>query len=368
MILKDIEIDRFIQLVKQKKLICFGAGQGLQTFCNKFADYHIEEHIAFIVDNDPRKWGTRKCYRSKDIEIISPEQFRHNFKQNNILLITCLDLDSILMQLNTWHEFAECECYFYSYILYTYYYKQALSVDIPQNYKFALEQQIPKVIHYCWFGKNSLPERYKEWIKSWKKYCPDYEIVEWNEGNYDITKNEYMRQAYESKKWGFVPDYARLDIIYEHGGIYLDTDVELIRNLDDFLYQEGFCGFQYDLMINFGLGFGAIKKLPIIKELRDQYEHLIFKNDDGKLNITVSPEYQTSFLVNRGLKLNGEFQKIEKLRIYPVTFFCGIMGSGKKTIITENTFSLHHFDGSWVESEEKEKKEMIRTLYADIKK
>ena len=92
---------------------------------------------------------------------------------------------------------------------------------------------IPKKIHYCWFGGNPMPEKDKKCIESWKRYCPDYEIIRWDESNYDVSKNRYMKEAYEEKKWGFVPDYARLDIIYNEGGIYLDTDVELVKNLDD---------------------------------------------------------------------------------------------------------------------------------------
>lgn len=361
MILKDIKIAEFVSLIKHKKLICFGAGKGLLTFLNKFSEYLIEEKITCIVDNDPMKWGTKLSCQNQTLEIVSPQQFRHNFNQDNIVvLITSLDLEPILNQLNTWLEFDECECYFYSFILYAYYYEHSFSVNIPQNYKFFSKPQIPKVIHYCWFGKNPLPERYKEWMSSWKKYCPDYEIVEWNESNYDVTKNSYMGQAYEAKKWGFVSDYARLDIIYNHGGIYLDTDVELIRSLDDLLYQEAFCGFSYDLQVASGLGFGAVKKLPIIRALRDQYNHLTFKKADGTLNLTITPEYQSSFLVNKGLKLNGEFQEIEKLRIYPATFFCGIMGTTQKTIITDSTFSLHHFDGSWVDKEQKRKLKIMK--------
>ncbi|RKW32245.1 MAG: glycosyl transferase, partial [Lachnoanaerobaculum sp.] len=103
---------------------------------------------------------------------------------------------------------------------------------------------IPKVIHYCWFGGKPLPKIARKCIQSWKRFCPDYEIVEWNEKNYDIHKNSYMEEAYLQKKWGFVPDFARLDIIYQNGGIYLDTDVELIRPLDELLYHRAYMGFE----------------------------------------------------------------------------------------------------------------------------
>ena len=108
---------------------------------------------------------------------------------------------------------------------------------------------IPKIIHYCWFGGAELPEKDRKCIESWKKFCPDYQIIEWNENNYDVTKNTYMYQAYQAKKWGFVPDYARLDIIYQHGGIYLDTDVELVKNLDSLLENDAFMGFVSPLTV-----------------------------------------------------------------------------------------------------------------------
>ena len=126
---------------------------------------------------------------------------------------------------------------------------------------------IPKKIHYCWIGGNPLPELAIKCIESWKKYCPDYEIIEWNEKNYDFRKNQFMREAYDEKKWGFVPDYARLDIIYEHGGIYLDTDVEIIKPLDSLLKEQGFAGMEQPGIVALGLGFGAEPKLPLIKEL-----------------------------------------------------------------------------------------------------
>ena len=117
---------------------------------------------------------------------------------------------------------------------------------------------IPKKIHYCWFGSGELPDKDKKNIENWKKLCPDYEIIRWDESNYDYKKNKYMKQAYKSKKWGFVPDYARLDILYHHGGIYLDTDVELVRNLDILRYQRAFCGVEKWGNINLGGCSGAV--------------------------------------------------------------------------------------------------------------
>ena len=122
---------------------------------------------------------------------------------------------------------------------------------------------IPKVIHYCWFGGNPIPEKDRRYIEGWKEKCPDYEIIEWNERNYDVSKNKYMAQAYEEKKWGFVSDYARLDLVYQYGGIYFDTDVELLKPLDNLLELEMFCGFESTKYVNFGIGFGAEKENPV---------------------------------------------------------------------------------------------------------
>lgn len=132
---------------------------------------------------------------------------------------------------------------------------------------------IPKKIHYCWFGKNPLPNEVKKCIESWKLFCPDYEIIEWNEENYDVFKIDYMAEAYKAEKYAFVSDYARLDIIYNNGGIYLDTDVELIRPLDDLLHHSCYLGMELPGRVATGLGFGAVKGNNFLYENMKYYEH-----------------------------------------------------------------------------------------------
>lgn len=206
---------------------------------------------------------------------------------------------------------------------------------------------IPKVIHYCWFGGNPLPPLAQKCIDSWKKYCPDYEIIEWNESNYDITKNNYMREAYEAKKWGFVPDYARKDIIYEYGGIYLDTDVEIVKSFDDLLSNKAFFGMEKPGQVALGLGFGAEKGNELIRELRDIYIGKSFKNEDGTLNLTPCTEYETPMLIERGLAKNNEHQVVCGVHIYPTEYFAPKDGYQADTVITENTHSIHYYNLSW---------------------
>ena len=214
---------------------------------------------------------------------------------------------------------------------------------------------IPQKIHYCWVGGNPLPDLVKKCIASWKKYCPDYEIIEWNETNYDFTKNQYMKEAFEAKKWGFVPDYARLDIVYQHGGIYLDTDVEIIKSFDAILENNGFVGFEDKSFINFGQGFGAEAGNPVIKELIDSYNSLKFFNEDGSLNTVASPELNTITLAEMGLKRNGEKQILNNcFTIYPSDYFCPKSLNDGIIRKTENTYSIHHFDASWFDDNQKQ--------------
>lgn len=207
---------------------------------------------------------------------------------------------------------------------------------------------IPKKIHYCWFGKTPLPKQAVQCMESWKRYCPDFQIIRWDESNYSISKNEYMNQAYKVKKWGFVPDYARLDIIYQHGGIYLDTDVELIKCLDTLLQNKAFMGFESADRVNLGQGFGAEAGHPLIKEMLEMYDTLKFIDKEGEMNLTVSPYYQTAILENHNLKKDNSEQFIENVHIFPSDFFCPKSLETGKIQITDNTYSIHHFDASWM--------------------
>lgn len=211
---------------------------------------------------------------------------------------------------------------------------------------------IPKKIHYCWLGGNPLPDSAKKCIKSWKKYCPDYEIIEWNETNYDFTQIPYMKEAYEAKKWGFVPDYARLDIIYQHGGIYLDTDVELLKPIDELLTLKGFAGFETSERINFGQGFGAEAGNSVIKKMMDSYQDMHFVHEDGTLDLTPSPQLNTEVFVSLGIKKDGSMQEIDGFKIFPVDYFCPKSFEDGIIRKTANTYSIHHFDASWYTAEE----------------
>ena len=212
---------------------------------------------------------------------------------------------------------------------------------------------IPKKIHYSRFGGNPLPELAQKCIESWKKFCPDYEIIEWNETNYDISKNEYMRQAYENKKWGFVPDYARLDIIYNHGGVYLDTDVEIIKPIDELLELDAFAGVEQNSeYVALGLGFGAHKEHPTIKAMRDFYDHLLFVND-GVLNLTPAPKINSTVLQNMGYQFSDNIINTCGMTVFPSEYLCPVNYDTNELTITENTYSIHHYTASWYDESQR---------------
>ncbi|KRL05067.1 glycosyltransferase family 32 protein [Liquorilactobacillus oeni] len=222
---------------------------------------------------------------------------------------------------------------------------------------------IPKKIHYCWFGNTPLPKQYQQYIDGWKKLCPDYEIICWNETNYDIHKNRYMEQAYEEKKWSFVSDYAGFDVVYEYGGIYLDTDVELVKNLDSLLNENGFFGMETNeegVFVAPGLGFGAAKADKIIKGLRDMYEGIRFIKKNGELNTIAIPVYATKYLVQSGFEKRNELQKIEGIMIYPTEYFAPMDFLTGKVQITEKTYSIHHYSALWQDERSRVHTEIIR--------
>lgn len=204
---------------------------------------------------------------------------------------------------------------------------------------------IPKIIHYCWFGKGELSSLTKKCLESWKTYCPNYEIKEWNEQNFDISLNQFVREAYECKKYAFVSDYVRAYALYHEGGIYLDTDLELLKPLDEFLNQDAFSCFENPYFIQTAL-LGVRKGFPIIKELLDYYEDRPFIQN-GMLDQTTNVSILSDICERHGLVRNGQAQSVDGFMIYPQDYFCPLYFDSDQTCFTDNTHAIHHFSKSW---------------------
>ena len=212
--------------------------------------------------------------------------------------------------------------------------------------------EIPKIIHYCWFGGHDLSANELRCIESWKKMFPDYEIVRWDECNFQLTENRYVAQAAEREKWAFVSDYARFDILYKHGGLYFDTDVEVISPMDDIVARGPFMGVEtapankQTITVNPGLGLGAIPGMELYREVLESYAEP-FVNNDGTLNEETITVRLTRILKAHGLQNVADVQCVRGVKVYPADFFNPkdfLTGEIRRTV---NTRSIHHFAMSW---------------------
>ena len=206
---------------------------------------------------------------------------------------------------------------------------------------------IPKVIHYCWFGGGELPALTKKCIKSWEKYCPEYEIICWNEENFDVNSNRYAREAHKAGKWAFVSDYARLKILYDKGGIYLDTDVELIKPIDSLVEKGSFMGCDEKGVVCTGLGFACEKGNEVIGRLLADYDDISFIKANGEYDLMPCPDRNTATMKEMGMDFSGEYQIFKGIHFLPEEYLCPISYYTGKKRITENTYSIHHFYASW---------------------
>ena len=204
---------------------------------------------------------------------------------------------------------------------------------------------IPKTIHYCWFGRGEKPKLAQKCIASWEKYCPDYEIIEWNEDNFYVYDHPYTKYCYENKKWAYLSDYVRLKVVCENGGIYFDTDVEVIKPFDQLLTYEAFYGFENDSNVATGLGFGAVANHITIKSMLQQYDNL--KSDEqGSFKLVGCPALNTAALIPFGLKLNGQLQNVGGAEILPVDRLNPYDDPTGRLEKTENTHSIHWYSKS----------------------
>jgi mannosyltransferase OCH1-like enzyme len=211
-------------------------------------------------------------------------------------------------------------------------------------------QLIPRNLHYCWFGPNPQPDLVKSCIESWDKFLPDYNKVLWNEDTFDIDSNKFVKEAYEAKKYAFVSDYVRLYALLKYGGLYLDSDVEVIKNLDKFLIHPAFSGFEKGKTIPTGT-MGSVQNHPWISRLLDYYTDRSFFDENGNMDLTTNVSIITS-ISRKEFGLRGKNQFIilkDNVYIYPSDYFCPINSKTKKILMTENTHTIHHFNGSWLD-------------------
>lgn len=206
---------------------------------------------------------------------------------------------------------------------------------------------IPKKIHYCWFGGGEKPALAQKCILSWRRFCPDWEIIEWNEDNFDLNQNDYVRYCYANKKWAFLSDYVRLAVVCRHGGVYFDTDVELLKPLDALLKHGAFYSFETADMVNTGQGFGAQMGHPTVVAMAAEYESLR-PDHQGQFTLTPCPAMNTRALLNFGLRLDGKCQNVAGAEILSAEYMNPYDEPTGRLLKTANTLSIHWYSKSWL--------------------
>lgn len=366
--LLNFNLQELAQYIKQNnlKIIVYGAGMiGKIVIPDYLLRNNILDNLQCYIDMDKNKQTEQIVIDNKKYNICS-ESLLNCVNQDGILLITNSNYSPVIRMLDTIENLHNMDAVIFPIL-------QTITV---KNHKPLLEsamqnhskELIPKVIHYCWFSGREMPDYLKKCVDNWHQFCPDYEIKRWDESNYDISKNLYMKQAYEAKKWGFVPDYARLDILYNHGGFYLDTDVELIKSLDTLRGQEAFCGVEKWGNINMGGCSGAVKQHPMIKRVLDYRENIPFIREDGTYNLETCGVYETKPFIEEGMIVDNTTQRIHNMTVFSSFFFHPYDYMSGETCITKNTYSIHHFNGGWLDEKRKSERKQTAETYKKILK
>lgn len=345
-------------------IVFFGAGAIGQIVIPQIVlSYEIMDFIDCYIDNDSSKWNTTVSVLDKQISVKSPA-YLNECDENTVIFINISRYADVIEQL----EQMECTQNMTAFIMPMLIIDNFCSDVSTGNPIMTNSPVIPKKIHYIWLGKKDIPYNLRRCMDTWREKCPDYEIIQWDETNYDFGKHPYMREAYESGAYGFVSDYARLDILYHEGGFYFDTDVEIKCNLDNLRYQEAFCGLEKWQILNFGGGSGAVKGHPMIKRFLDAREPIRFLDENGKQNRNTCGFYDTQTALKAGYRITGETQNVGGMNIYAYDYFHPYDYMSGMTNETENTISIHHFNGGWMDAKMKEQNQLAIEKYQDIYK
>ncbi len=338
----------FSTVSKNRKLIFIGAGKRALSFLEKY-----EWEVFCCIDNNAGKQGTYMNVQGKNIPIHSWDYLVRSISPDCILLITPNDFSSLLERIEGDDLLKACDCYIAAYMSAMQWDEDRIAAsNVPFTITKGTIPKIPKIIHYFWFSGDPYPEKVQKCIDSWHKYCPDYEFKKWDLNNYKTDCN-YANMALRQHLWAAASDFCRCDVVYRYGGIYLDTDVELVKPLDDLLYDKGFFCFESALGVDPGSGFGAEKGNPIIKEICHSYEKLernrvYQETSNGDLERVNILELYTNILVSHGLKRTGSYQVVDGIAVYPplvlspYSYMTGLLAPYDKT------YGIHHWISAWV--------------------
>lgn len=352
--LKNMGPTKFREYIKDKQIVIFGAGRALDSCLDI---YFENANVLFVVDNNEKLWNTAHRFNDKLYMIFSVKELVEAYKANDKLICyinSPFYAKEIVEQLDSIPELDGLECYL-SVVM-----RNTIEEIKPWEFTKG-PQRIPKKIHYIWVGGKELPDEFKKNIDTWRKFNPDYEIVRWDESNYDFRKDWYTKNAYEMEEWGFVVNLSRLDIIYEEGGIYLDTDVEVKKNFDTLLKDNAFFNMGKTCLVNRGCGFGAYKHHEIIKDMMEPF----FRMEEINNRWIKKQDHTFCHPVLRkyGFKIKNEYQNINNIALYPTEVMSPLTSEGMDNYLSDKTLSIHKENGTW-----KSENEQITPLKKLIKR
>ncbi len=340
-------METFVRYIANKKVYIYGLGEVYQQFVKRDVYSRIQQSVKGYIDNG--KAGQEITVSGSFYPVYGVEYLR-TLDQAVVLLCSTKQLDSMYQALREQNLPDSIECFVLPLIW-------SISDGVDDNSVInriqmtgEIADRIEKKIHCFWFSGEEKPEDYQRCIDSWKRICPDYEIIEWNAQNYDCRKTPFMAQALEKRKWAFVSDYARLDVVYNYGGIYLDMDVELLKRPDAWLKFDAFFNFGTQHDIDLGSGFGSVRNNPFIGQLLELYSGQNFCDQDGMPMVWkyVQPVYIRDAFRSRGIRLDGSMQLVDDMLILPRRYHTPVDDFLFDNYVqSEDTVGIHHYNAGW---------------------
>lgn len=357
----NMDMDSFLQYIQGKDVYIYGVGDVFRKFIKRETYKDIHKNVAGYIDNGR---AGEEIKILGQIYTVNLAAFFKTVSQGIILLCGVKYMDEMYQILCEQQLSDGVECFMLPLIWAVSGGQDDDAIKPLISDKSDGCTKIDKKIHCFWFSNDSKPKEYQQCIDSWKRVCPDYEIMEWNAKNYDYEKNVFMKQAFESKKWAFVSDFARLDVIYQYGGIYLDMDVELLKTLDPLLKFRAFFNFGTQNDIDLGSGFGSVKENPFVGELLGLYKDKEFTDKSGKpmTDRFIQPELIRECFSKQGFRMNGSMQLTGDMLLLPRKYYTPVDDFFLQNLVQcDDTRGIHHYNaGWWTEEWHEERKSRLK--------
>ncbi len=335
--------------LQSKDLICWGSGKHFRNLTLPFLQNSglVQNLKGFVrlpgekMNREPRPLGPLPRFTRQDLATLPTGR--------TVILISAVGYREILEQIHADPALVGFEAIPSIYLESLYEDLQMLQAPRPpKGFRKHDHPVIPRIIHTFWFSGDPIPEQYQRCLDSWKRYAPDMEVRIWDLNTYHPTNCTYFDQAVARKAWAFASDYARADILRRHGGVYMDLDVEMLRPIDDLLYHDAYMSFESLSRIECGSGMGAAPGNHILEEICKDYESSPYIKPGGTPDISTCPVRYTNIIEKHGLIKNGGFQQVENITIYPFDVLTGKSFDTGIIYSTDDSYTLHHHNGSWV--------------------